>query len=110
MSAKIRVRDTFGMVSPSEGLDQLLSVLQSAKSAEASGEWENIEVSSACSYDSCYNELEIIGYRWETDKEHAKRVKALEKAATLRKKQKQVKAADEKKLYEKLKKKYGDAK
>lgn len=104
MSGKIRVYDVLDSMHPSDGFDSIIATIQRAKAAEASGEWDGLEIESE-DYDPKWI---IRGYRWENDKEYAKRMKDLEKAKEIKKKQKVVEEQNEKKLYEKLKKKYGD--
>ena len=111
MSDKIRVYDVFDTMHPSDGFDSVIATIQRAKAAEASGEWDGIELEDDYdAYDTGYisSKWIIRGYRWENDKEYAKRMKDLEKAAELAKKAKEKEKVDERKLYEKLKKKYGD--
>jgi hypothetical protein len=111
MSDKIRVYDVFDTMHPSDGIDSVIATIQRAKAAEASGEWDGIELEDDYdAYDTGYNSSKwlIRGYRWENDKEYAKRMKDLEKVAELAKKAKEKEKVDERKLYEKLKKKYGD--
>lgn len=51
--------------------------------------------------------LNVIGKRWETDKEQAKRLTREEKERVKKAKEKAEEEAHEKELFEKLKKKYG---
>lgn len=104
MSNKIRKHDVFATMHPYDGFDSIIATIQRAKEAEASGEWDGLEINV-----EDYNpNWDIQGYRWENEKEYAKRMKDLEKAAELAKKAKEKEKVDERKLYEKLKKKYGD--
>lgn len=111
MSGKIRVYDVFDTMHPNDGFDSVIATIQRAKAAEASGEWDGIELGDDYdAYDTGYisSKWFIRGYRWENDKEYAKRMKDLEKVAELAKKAKKKQKVDERELYEKLKKKYGD--
>lgn len=107
MSGKIRKHDVFDSMHPYDGFDSIIATIQRAKAAEASGEWDGLELDCG-DYDYHSSRWVIKGYRWENDKEYAKRMKDLEKAAEIAKKAKEKEKADERKLYEKLKKKYGD--
>ena len=107
MSGKIRKHDIFDSMHPYDGFDSIIATIQRAKAAEASGEWDGLELDCG-DYDYHSPKWVIRGYRWENDKEYAKRMKDLEKAAEIAKKAKEKEKADERKLYEKLKKKYGD--
>ena len=104
MSAKIRVYDVFDTMHPDDGFDSVIATIQRAKAAEASGEWENITLEWAGDYEFSTPKWSVVGYRWENDKEYAWRMNELEKAKKAKERQK----VDELKLYEKLKKKYGD--
>ena len=105
MSGKIRKHDIFDTVSPSSTVSAIIKLLQRAEAAEASGEWTEIEIEY--SVDDYYSgEWSIVGYRMETDREYQIRMKELAKAKTLSDKQKEKEKIDERKLYEKLKKKY----
>jgi len=107
MSGKIRKFDVYASMHPSDGVEGVFIALQAAQAAEVSGEWKDLTLEH---YDDDYHNSSwaIKGYRWETDKEYAKRMKDLEKAKVLADKQKEKQKVDERKLYEKLKKKYGD--
>jgi len=105
MSGKIRVWDVYDTIHPDNGLR---SVIDSLQNAEASGEWTQLQLDSTDDDEYHSAEWRIVGYRMETDKEYEKRMKDLAKAKTIVEKQKQQKKVDERKLYEKLKKKYGD--
>lgn len=107
MSDKIRKYDTFDHLYPSDGFDSIIAAMQKAKAAEASGEWDGLEIIWDDDEFRSSKWL-IVGYRWENDREYDKRMKDLEKAAELAKKAKEKEKVDERKLYEKLKKKYGD--
>lgn len=108
MSNKIRVYDVFASMHPYDGFDSVIATIQRAKAAEASGEWDGIELDSDRYDDYPSPKWNIVGYRWENDREYAKRMKDLEKVAEIAKKAKEKQKVDERKLYEKLKKKYGD--
>ncbi len=108
MSDKIRVFDVFDTMHPDDGLDSVIATIQRAKAAEASGEWDRLEMESEGDEEYYSPKWIIRGYRWENDGEYAKRMKDLEKVAELAKKAKKKQEVDERKLYEKLKKKYGD--
>jgi hypothetical protein len=108
MTDKIRVYDVFDTMHPNDGFDSVIATIQRAKEAEASGEWDGLEIQSEGDYDYHSPKWVINGYRWENDKEYDKRMKDLERAAKSAKKAKEKVEVDERKLYEKLKKKYGD--
>ena len=108
MSGKIRVWDVYETIHPDNGLRSVIDSLQNAEAVEASGEWTQLQLDSTGDDEYHSAEWRIVGYRMETDKEYDKRMKDLEKAKTIVEKQKQQKKVDERKLYEKLKKKYGD--
>lgn len=108
MSDKIRVYDVFSEVHPDDGITSVANTLDNARQAETSGEWENITLEWAGDYEFSTPKWSVVGYRWENDKEYSKRMKDLEKVAELAKKAKEKEKVDERKLYEKLKKKYGD--
>lgn len=107
MRGKIRKHDTFDHLHPSDSFDSIIAAMQNAKAAEASGEWDGLEIIWDDDEFGSSKWL-IVGYRWENDKEYAKRMKDLKKVAELAKKVKEKEKIDERKLYEKLKKKYGD--
>lgn len=107
MSGKIRVHDVYTKLYPYDGLRYNITLMQNAEAAGQSGEWIDLQIDWAKD-DEYSSEWRIVGYRWETDKEYAKRMKDLEKAKVLADKQKEKQKVDERKLYEKLKKKYGD--
>ena len=44
MTNKIRVYDTFTTIHPHDGINNLISSLQSAKEAETKGEWTDLTV------------------------------------------------------------------
>lgn len=104
MKDKIRIFDVFSEVHPDDGITSVANTLDNARQAEASGEWENITLEWAGDYEFSTPKWSVVGYRWENDKEYAWRMNELEKAKKAKEKQK----VDERKLYEKLKKKYGD--
>lgn len=106
MSGKIRKHDIFDSLQPYDGFDSIIATIQKAKAAEASGEWDGLEM--IWDDDEYRSKWLIVGYRWENDKEYAKRMKDLQKVAELAKKAKEKEKINERKLYEKLKKKYGD--
>lgn len=108
MNNKIRVYDTFTTIHPHDGINNLISSLQSAKEAETKGEWTDLTVDWYSDDDYQTAEWHIKGYREETDKEYEKRMKELEKIKEFKKKQKQVQEERDKKEYERLKKKFGD--
>ena len=108
MSGKIRVWDVYETIHPDNGLRSVIDSLQNAEAAEASGEWTQLLLDSTGDDEYHSAEWRIVGYRMETDKEYDKRMKDLEKAKVLADKQKEKQKVDERKLYEKLKKKYGD--
>jgi len=108
MSDKIRVYDVFRTIHPDDGIDNLISSLQSAKEAETKGEWTDLVVDWDSDDDYQTAEWHIKGYRQETDKECQKRMKELEKTKQFKNKLKQDKEERDKKEYERLKKKYGD--
>ena len=108
MTNKIRVYDTFTTIHPNDGINNLISSLQSAKEAETKGEWTDLTVDWYSDDDYQTAEWHIKGYREETDKEYEKRMKELEKIKEFKKKQKQVQEERDKKEYERLKKKFGD--
>lgn len=105
MSGKIRKHDIFDSMHPYDGFDAIIATIQRAKAAEASGEWDGLELDCG-DYDYHSSRWVIKGYRWENDKEYDKRMKDLEKAKEIKKKQKVAEEQNEKKLYEKLKKKF----
>lgn len=108
MNNKIRVYDTFTTIHPHDGINNLISSLQSAKEAETKGEWTDLTVDWYSDDEYQTAEWHIKGYREETDKEYQKRMKELEKTKEFKKKQKQVQEKRDKKEYERLKKKFGD--
>lgn len=108
MTNKIRVYDTFTTIHPHDGINNLISSLQSAKEAETKGEWTDLTVDWYSDDEYQTAEWHIKGYREETDKEYQKRMKELEKTKEFKKKQKQVQEERDKKEYERLKKKFGD--
>ena len=108
MSDKIRVWDVYETIHPDNGLRSVIDSLQNAEAAEASGEWTQLQLDSTGDDEYHSAEWRIVGYRMETDKEYEKRMKDLEKAKVLADNQKEKQKVDERKLYEKLKKKYGD--
>lgn len=108
MSGKIRKYDVFAEISAYTGISTMINELLQAQAAEQSGEWTELMVEPTCDSDYCNSSWRIKGYRWETDKEFSKRMKDLEKAVEVAKRLKKKEKEDERKLYEKLKKKYGD--
>jgi hypothetical protein len=110
MSGKIRVEDVYQKIYPYDGIQNIINVLLGAQAAEASGKWTDLQLSHPYTDSNGFStsEWHIIGERWETDKEYDKRMKDLEKAKVLADKQKEKQKVDERKLYEKLRKKYGD--
>lgn len=108
MTNKIRVYDTFTTIHPHDGINNLISSLQTAKEAETKGEWTDLTVDWYSDDEYQTAEWHIKGYREETDKEYQKRMKELEKTKEFKKKQKQVQEERDKKEYERLKKKFGD--
>lgn len=104
MSNKIRVYDVFDSISPYDGFDSIISSIEAAKKAEASGEWQQLAIDP----DQDEEKWVIRGYREETDKEYQKRMKELEKTKEFKKKLKQDREERDKKEYERLKKKFGD--
>jgi len=108
MSGKIRVWDVYQTISPHSGLRHNITIMQNAEAAGESGEWTELHFEPNGNDDFHPSDWIIVGYRWETDKEYDKRMKDLEKAKVLADKQKEKQKVDERKLYERLKKKYGD--
>jgi hypothetical protein len=106
MSKKIRICDTYKIIYPHAGIRSNINALQEAEALEASGEWTDMQLEHICTDDYDSPEWHIKGYRWETDKEYEQRMKHLAQAAAIKKKVKVEQEENEKKLYEKLKKKY----
>ena len=108
MTNKIRVYDVFMTIHPNDGIDNLISSLQSAKEAETKGEWTSLIVDYDSDDEYQIAQWYIKGYREETNIEYQKRMKELEKIKQFKNKQKQDKEERDKKEYERLKKKYGE--
>jgi len=71
-----------------------------------SGEWKEVYVDVDNYYDGTPSGLKFRGKRRETDKERAERIKQLEKNLAAAKKAEKTKELNERKEYERLKKKF----
>jgi hypothetical protein len=104
MTNKIRLYDAFGEFYTYKSISSIIEDLKKAQQAMDSGEWSDLRLHFA----NGMNGWIVKGYRWETDGEYEKRIKELQKVAEFKDKMKTEKEEEEKKLYEQLKKKYGD--
>lgn len=110
MSERKRVSDIFARCIEDNSIESLRHVCENAIAAENSGEWCGLHIDKEWSfgYDNYDTECQIVirGERWETDKEYDKRLKQQERSKVQNEKDKIAKLENERKQYERLKKKF----
>lgn len=111
MSERKRIRDEYCVLDNYFDLKTIAEKINAAIEAEKNGEWTEIYSYVKSDYEDSYNFV-IVGKRLETDDEYNRRVKQEERQRNKNKKDKEKQKVEqekyEKKLYEKLKNKYGD--
>lgn len=104
-----RIADTLGYIDPYMTFQKLAELVEEAVERQESGDWTDLRLEPRYPYGDESN-LVIRGERWETEEEMSARIKRETKERERRAKQKardeKSKEAHERKLYEKLKKKY----
>lgn len=108
---KMRIAAEYGRIYPGEdGLRHVFQFLKEAIDKEASGEWENLQLSCSRWGGEYSDEWYINGARWETDSEYQFRIKCKKererKIEREREARKEAKEEREREEYERLKKKF----
>ena len=109
MSEHKRISDIFARCIEDNSIESLRYLCENAIAAENSGEWHGLHIDKEWSfgYDE-YRDCEIVirGQRWETDKEYDKRLKQQKRLKERSEKDKIEKLENERKEYQRLKKKF----
>lgn len=106
MSERKRVSDIFARCIEDNSIESLKYLCENAVAAENSGEWHGLHIEKEWSSCNTYCEIVIKGQRWETDKEYDKRLKQQKRLKEQSEKDKIAKLENERKQYERLKKKF----
>ena len=106
MSQRKRVVDIFAHNIEDNSIEFLRYLCENAIAAENSGEWHGLHIKKEWSYCSTDCEILIEGERWESDEEYDKRLKQQKRSKVQNEKDKIARLENERKQYERLKKKF----